>query len=360
MSTPLAAERKPSSPSSWGTYSLYGLTLTSDFPFSSALASGGLGSTDLTFTCVSSAPTDGREQPVSIYTSPPYPDENGESEVLVYGSEDHLVVRFTEIADFYLWSNRILCHPLSAEFHRRLPEHQPEEVEEYQRMLIEIYLLGYVFACWLEWRGLPALHASAVVIDERAVAFLSSGGGGKSSSAVALMQAGNALLTDDILPIETSNGAYMGRPGYPQMRMWPEQAQHFLGHYKDLDLVHPSVSKRRVPLERAGFGAFCSAPRPLACVYLPERRDPADWGTRIEIKQVPLREAVMALIGHSFVAPVVGALGLHPHRLGFFARMVNRVPVRRVVYPSGYDCLPFVKDAILEDLAELSAAPRGT
>jgi hypothetical protein len=233
-------------------------------------------------------------------------------------------------------------------------------VEEYQRMLIEIYLLGYVFACWLEWRGMPALHASAVVVDGHAAAFLSSGGGGKSSSAVALMQAGNTLLTDDILPIEHVGGAYLGRPGLPQMRMWPEQARHFLGRYEDLDLVHPSVSKRRVPIEEGGFGAFCSVPRPLACVYLPERRDPADWGTRIEIEQVPLREAVMALIGHSFVAPVVGALGLHPHRLGFFARMVSRVPVRRVVYPSGYDRLPLVKDAILKDFTELSAAPRET
>ena len=360
MSAPLAAERKPNSPNSWATYSLYGLTLTSDFPFSSALAPGSPGPTALTFTCVSSAPTDGWERTVPIYASPPYPDEHGESEVLVYGSDTHLIVRFTEIADFYLWSDRILCHPLSAEYRRRLSGYRPEEVAEYQRMLIEIYLLGYVFACWLEWRGLPALHASAVVVGECTAAFLSSGGGGKSSSAVALMQAGNALLTDDILPIEYSSGAYIGRPGYPQMRMWPEQAQHFLGRYEDLDLVHPSFSKRRVPIEQGGFGAFCSAPRPLACVYLPERRDPADWGTRIEIEQVPLREAVMALIGHSFVAPVVGALGLHPHRLGFFARMVNRVPVRRVVYPSGYDRLPLVKDAILEDLAELSAAPRGT
>lgn len=357
MSISLTAKRGSKAAEGWRTYSLYGLNLISDFPFASRLAPG-VGLPDLEFACVTSPPFDTCtwERAVLVYASPPYPDEEGESEVLLYRSEGCLIVRFSGIADFYLWPDRILCHRRVAEYHRRFSEDfSHEQVERYQHMLIEIYLLGYVLACWLEWRGTPALHASAVAVDGRAAAFLSNGGGGKSSNAVALMQAGYPLLTDDILPISCSEETYLGSPGYPQMRMWPEQARHFLGRYEDLAVVHPAFSKRRVPVEEGGFGTFCGAPQPLACLYLPERRDPEEWGERIEIEPVPRREAVMALIGHSFVPAVVEALGLHPHRLVFFSQMILRVPPRRVVYPNGFEHLPRVRRAILDDLAGLSA-----
>lgn len=356
MSRAVLVEQDLKTTNDWSTYSLYGLNLASDFPFASSLAPS-TDAPDLTFTCVSSEPPR-TERAELVYASPPYPDETGESEVCLYRSDDCLIVRFTGISDFYLWPDRIICHPLTSEYRRRLSGYPHEEVERYQRMLMEIYLLGYVFACWLEWQGIPALHASAVVVDGSAAAFLSSGGGGKSSSAVALMRAGYPLLTDDILPIQDSAEAFVGRPGYPQMRMWPGQAQHFLGHYEDLDLVHPALSKRRVPVEESGLGAFCEVPRPLACLYLPERRDPANWGTRIEIEPLSRREALMALIGHSFIPPVVEALGLHPRRLGFFARMTEQVPVRRVIYPNGFEHLPRVRSAILADLAGFTSVSR--
>ena len=223
-------------------------------------------------------------------------------------------------------------------------------------MVVEVQLLGIVLACWLEWQGIPTLHASAVVVDDHAVAVLSTGGGGKSSSAVTLMQAGHPLLADDIVPVERSGEACIGRPGYPQMRMWPEQAEHFLGHYEDLEIVYPGYSKRRVPVEENGLGSFCAVSRPLARLYLPERRKVVDWGVRTEITPVPRREALMALIGHSFVPHLVEAMGLQSRRLGFFAEMISRVPVRRVIYPSGLDHLPRVRRAILNDLSSSAMA----
>ena len=41
-------------------------------------------------------------------------------------------------------------------------------------------------------------------------------------------------------------------------------------------------------------------------------------------------------------------------RLEFFARMVQQVPVRRLVYPTGFEHLPRVRETILEDLDALS------
>jgi hypothetical protein len=354
----LTAKRGPRITTAPDRHGIYGLTLASDFPFASTLAPGA-GAADLTFACGDTAPPlerwDGSEL---VYASPPYPEEDGESEVLLWRTEGGLVVRFNSIADFYLRPDRIFCHRLAAEYHDRLSgRYTHEEIARFQETLIEIYFLGYVLALWLEWRGMPTLHASAVAVDGQAVAFLSSGGGGKSSLAVSLMHSGCGLLTDDILPVEHSARAYTGRPGYPQMRMWPGQAEHFLGRYENLDLVHPALSKRRVPA--AELGSFCEAPQPLGCLYLPERRDPAAWGMSIEIRPVPVREAVMALIGYSFVPAVVQALGLHPHRLQFFSRMALQVPMRRVVYPSGFEHLPRVQEAILQNISGLVPVSRG-
>jgi hypothetical protein len=61
----------------------------------------------------------------------------------------------------------------------------------------------------------------------------------------------------------------------------------------------------------------------------------------------------MSLVGQSFVPHTVEALGLQPHRLGFFARLLSRVPVRRIVYPEGYAHLAQVRRGILSDLARL-------
>ena len=317
-------------------YCLFGLALASDFPFASRLASGS-GDPDLTFTCVAKSPSPGDLGcAVPTYTSP-YRTATGESVGTLYRLDGYDVLRFSRAADFYLWPDRVVCHLLDPAYGGG----------------VEIWLLGSVLSFWLERRGIPALHASAAVVHGRAVAFLSDNSGGKSLLAAALMQSGHPLLTDDILPIEHCHDTFLGRPGYPQMRLWPEEALHLLGHYEDLELVHPAISKRRVPVGSDGFGTFCDASQPLACLYLPERRDPVANGTKTELTTVSPRDAVIELMRHSFVPRVVEATRLQPQRLDLFAQMARQVPVRRVVYPSGLEHLPRVRDAILEDLGSL-------
>lgn len=318
------------------TYRLYGMTLATDFDFANRLLTGS-GSPDLTFACVSSAPlAEEWDQAEPAYVSPPR--KNGLSVILIYRvGEDCWVIRFPT-ADFYLWPDRILCHLPNPEHH----------------YLVEIQLLGVVLACWLELRGIPALHASAVKRNGRTAAFLSTSEGGKSSLAATMMKAGSSLLTDDILPVRRSDGLYLGQCGYPTLRMWPDQARHFLRDYEELSIVHPAYSKRRVPVGRDSFGTFCGVAEPLACLYLPERRNPDEWGTQIEFRSASRLEAMMALITHSFAVHMVEALGVHRQRWEFFAEMVAHVPVRKVIYPSGFDYLPYVQEAILNDFAEPS------
>ena len=244
------------------------------------------------------------------------------------------MLRFTEIADFFLWPEHIFCNLLDPAY----------------GYLVEIQLLGIVLSFWLERQGIPMLHAAASVVENRAFAFLSANRGSKSSLAAALMQSNYPLLTDDILPVGKCYNRFIGHPGYPQMRLWPDQAVYFLGHYQELEHVHPAYSKRRVPVGVDGLGTFCETSKPLACLYLPQRHDPSNGVGAIEIGPVSPGDAVIELVRHSFLATIVEAIGLQEERLGFFAQLALQVPMRRILYPSGLEHLPSVREAILKDI----------
>ncbi len=316
-----------------GACRFYGFHLASDFPLATGCGDGsGGGSPDLTFSVRRLAPAPPLwQQTPPVYASP-WQTEDGESASLLYRAPGFEVLRFPGLFDFYLFTDRIVCHLL----------------DPGARSLVEIRLFGPVFAYWLERRGMPALHASAVGVEGRAAAFLSTHGAGKSGLAAALMRAGASLLTDDVLPLEENNGAFLGRPGYPQMRMWPDEATWFLGGCDGLPLVHPDLSKRRVPVGPDGFGTFCDDPLPLACLYLPDRLP--DREAPIEIREISPRDALIELLRHSFTPLLVEAAGLQPARFDLLARLVLEVPVKRLRYPSDFDRLPRVAEALQLDL----------
>lgn len=311
-----------------GTYRLFGLTLASDLPLNAP--PGGDEPADLAFE-LSVKPFEFDEAMFRLVYESPRSTPDGKSLAILEQSDRYERLRFPHAAEFLLSPDRIVA---------RSPEPGTEPV-------LETHLLGPVLSYWLERRGLPTLHASAVVAGGQAVAFLSSQGGGKTGLAAALMRAGHPLLTDDILPIEERDGIFLGRPGYPQMRMWPDEAEYFLGAFEDLDRVHPTVSKRRVPVGSGRFGSFHGSSLPLARLYLPERRED---DRPIEIREISPRDAFIELVRHSFSPNLVEAAGLQAGRTEIFARLVTRVPVRRLLYPSGFEHLERVAEAILRDL----------
>ncbi len=309
-------------------YRIYGLSLATDLGFKNRLGTGAPPA-DLTFRCPVEPLAELDDLEASSRNPSPTPGRGNPSRLFRLGALD--VLRFTDVADYYVGDDRIDCHlrdPL-------------------RRYLVEIELLGPVLSFWLERRGLPTLHASAVDVGGLAVAFLSSKHGGKTSLAATLLRQGYSLLTDDVLPLEERGGTFLGRPGYPQMRMWPDQAARYLERWQELELIHPGYSKRRVPVGPGGLGRFCDASRPLACIYLPQRRSGASGG--VEIVPLKPRDAAIELVRHSFSPYLVDAMGWQAERLDFFARLVQRVPVRRVLYSSGFEHLPAVRDGILED-----------
>src|SRR5690606_6250785 len=128
---------------------------------------------------------------------------------------------------------------------------------------VEIALLGPVLSFWLELRGIVALHASAVAVGEAGIGFVAGTKAGKTALAASFVEAGARLLSDDILPVHpiSPDGRLVARPGYPQLRMWPDQAVRFAGDPKAYPLAHPDFDKRRIPASR--IGGFHSGTVPL-------------------------------------------------------------------------------------------------
>jgi hypothetical protein len=312
------------------TYRLYGVTLACDRPLAHRLAPG-TGSPDLSLTFEDASracPHGPHEGPV--YTSP-HRTEADDPVLRLSRAPSCDLLYFAGVGAFHVGARQIVCRTAT-------PAHP----------YIPIHFLGTVMAFWLERAGFLTLHASAIVLPSgRAIGFLSDSGSGKSALAAQFLLAGDALLTDDILVLDQRGDRLTGRPGYPQMRLWPDQADHFLGSHEHLDLVDPALAKRRVPVGDGGFGRFHDEPAPLARLYLTERQPPDVEGVSIE--DVPPARAAVDLVRHTFSFRIVEALGWQPRRMGQIANAVRAVPVRRLRYPTGYDHLAQVRERLLHD-----------
>ena len=259
----------------------------------------------------------------------PARDPSGESVLRFHLLADGGVLRFAGQIEFRVEGSRIVSRAAALT--------RPE--------WLEALLLGSVAAFVLERDGRPALHASAVEVEDRAVLFLAGNGGGKSALAAEFLRAGHALLADDVSALSGA-GPPVCRAAYPAMRMDADEADHFLGGHDSLSLVHPRATKRWVPLD-GRFGRFRDAELPVARLFLPRRED----GGEVRVEDVSPTDAVLELARHSFHHRLIEALGWQAQRLPALARIVRGVPARRLVYPSGFEHLPRVRDAVLEDLA---------
>lgn len=313
-------------------YALYGLVVTTPHRFANRLVETDA-PPDLWIRPVDAPPLEaGWEATTPGYRSPTLIDERQHFLDLLV-TPTATVFRFREVVDFF-----VLADGIAYQLH-----------DPAYAYMVELHLLGFVLSYWLERAGWPAVHASSVVVDGSAIAFLSNHGGGKTSLAATMLRLGHPLGSDDIVALTVADDGVLARPGYPQMRMWPEQATHFLGH-DGLERVHPGLTKRRVPVGPGGLGSFDGERRSLAALYLPQRRDGGD----IALETMPPAQALFELVRQTFLVGIVEGAGLANARFATLARVVGRVPVRIVRYPNGLDLLPEVAERIANDARTLA------
>jgi hypothetical protein len=140
--------------------------------------------------------------------------------------------------------SRILCSP---------PDVEPWS---WQR-----FLVGRILPWAAVLRGLEALHASAVVLDEGAVAFVGATGAGKTSLALRLAVGGAGFLTDDVLALDRADGHLRAHPGASIASIRPEEWDTTPDEWSRLGEVLGHSGKTYLALERH------DEPARLAAVY---------------------------------------------------------------------------------------------
>lgn len=242
-----------------------------------------------------------------------------------------LFLRIIGVADVLISKNEIGIH------------------QEQCSKIFDSHLLEKEIALWLELNGISVLHASSVSFHSQAIGFLGHPGHGKTSLATAFLRQGALLLSDDILPLRYEGENITIYPGVPQTRLWPDSARQFTKNHETLDRVHPDFDKRKIPLEAMPPQSFCKTACPLSVLYLLSRYSDTDNPT-VRIEPLRQAEAFLALVGQSYNNNLLELLGLQPSRLKSLARVIRQIPVKRLHYPSGWEYLPAVCNAICADI----------
>lgn len=143
---------------------------------------------------------------------------------------------------------------------------------EYTRDDLAAYALGPALMVALHLQGAVLLHASAIVMNGKAVLFAGESGSGKSTTAAMLHRLGYEVLADDVIEVR-------GREAWavmPNIRLWPDVLDALYGSAAAFPDRAPSWNKK---LLRAGE---VSGPREIAAILFLERRDGAARMERIE------------------------------------------------------------------------------
>lgn len=190
------------------------------------------------------------------------------------------------------------------------------------------YLLGPVLGVVLRMRGVTCLHASAVSIGDRGVAFVGSAGAGKSTTAAAFARQGYGVISDDIVALVESEGTFRLMPAYPHLCLWPESVKMLYGSSEALPRFTLDWDKRRLDLGEQGM-RFESRSLPLSAIYLlgDRRLDPAPY-----VEAIRLQSALLSLIADTYASKILDR-DMRAKEFEVLGQLVSRVPIRRV-YPN--------------------------
>jgi hypothetical protein len=212
------------------------------------------------------------------------------------------------------------------------------------------YLLGPVLGRLLRLRGVTCLHASAVALGERAVAFVGPAGAGKSTTAAALALRGHAILSDDVVALAERNKVFYVHSAYPYLCLWPESVQSIYGSAEALPQLSANYEKRCLSLGKQEL-PFAERALQLAAVYiLGERRgDPAPI-----FEDLPPQQAFLSLLANTFGTNVVDG-GMRAKEFETLGRLVPGVRIRQLWPHQDSNRLPELCQRIYDDVQDMSS-----
>ena len=214
----------------------------------------------------------------------------------------------------------------------------------------QVYLLGQALSYALVMQGVEPLHATAVVVDGTAVAFLGGNCFGKSTLAASFLGAGFPQLTDDMLVVQTSPDRVAAYPGPPRIKLFSKVASRLTSSPAMASHMNGGTDKRILTLQER---STCASTVELGAIYSLVSPREACRTTGVRIEPLSCREAFVALVRATFNRRVVGQDRM-ARQFSAMATLADRVPVKRLSYPRVLDRLPDVRAAVLADLERTS------
>lgn len=188
---------------------------------------------------------------------------------------------------------------------------------------IRLYLLGSVFGAILHQRGLLPLHANAVELEGRAVAFLGHSGAGKSTLAAWFHDRGYRILADDVCVVSFDEaGRPLAHGGVPRLRLWRDALERGGRDAEDFELSYEDWEKYDVPTTAVP----ASAPLPLSHIYLLRKAPEGAGGVAVRLDGVA---AVEALMTNTYRGAYLRLMGQAERHLRDSLRLAQTVPVFR-------------------------------
>lgn len=215
---------------------------------------------------------------------------------------------------------------------------------------VHLYLLGSAFGALLHQRGLLPLHANAVEIDAKAVAFMGASGEGKSTLAAWFHDHGHRIIADDVCVVRfDDNGRPRAAPGLPRLRLWSEVLEatgRDASNYGRSYAGEETYDKFDVPLARH---ATTTSDMEIAVLYVLVGSD------RFDI--VPLQGVAAAevLFANTYRGAYISAAGGEQEHWCACVRLVRSIPVFRMERPRRLDRLDAHCRELLEHLRSLTA-----
>ena len=210
---------------------------------------------------------------------------------------------------------------------------------------VELFLLGSAFGAILHQRELLPLHANAIEIDGRAVAFTGHSGAGKSTLASWFADRGFRILSDDVCVIDfDSDGIPYASAGIPRLRLWKDALAVKGVSEAGLFRSYDGYDKFDLPIQPS----FTHAPIKLDQVYVLGRTE--QKAVNAVISDIVGPEAVEALSVNTYRGAYISLIGNTFAHIKHCIALANSAAVRR--FDRRWDHNAFDDDAqlLLEQL----------
>lgn len=198
---------------------------------------------------------------------------------------------------------------------------------------VRLYLLGSAMGALLHLRGLLPLHANAVDLGGRAVAFAGHSGAGKSTLAAWFHDQNYPILADDVCVLGVGpTGLPLAYPGIPRLRLWREAIEASGRDVQHFDRSFDDTEKYDVPTLRE---ASRLDPLPIAAIYLLAKAE----GEAGHPNPAPLRgaAAVEALVSNTYRGAFVSTIGATGAHLAACVQLAQAVPIFQADRLWGFD-----------------------